>query len=638
MKVKYVIGAAIIALEMTLPAPGMQNVVASPYGVCAHVGCPGEFELREQEFEKMRAAGIGWVRSDFLWKDIEPQKGVYRFDRFDELMKSARKHGIRVLPILCYDNPRVYPGYAWQHPKEWCDYVEAVVKRYRGDLEVVEVWNEPNISFWKPKPDVAQYASFLKLSYEKVKAVAPEIRVMMGGTAGINVSFYSGIYAAGGANFMDIVNVHPYSHPYAPETQLVPYLDGVNKAIADNGGRQSLWITEVGWPTHRPVMSNPSIIRAALETARPGQKRWNVVLADTCANGQTPNEKFARAIEETLDGFVRIEACDAKRTRERLAAGGVDAVFFPFDESYPKDSADAVFAFVERGGTLLQFGGFPMYRWVSYASGSRIVGTDGSGEAAADRRRVGISCLCWWLNPEIPEEAQVHPTEGAVAAGLKAEPTGFRCTRFFNAARLKSGDEFVPLLVGRGKNGKEVVGAGVYCFGGEKGGRVAVCGLRYGADCGVAANESEQAAYTARTLAVATAENVEKTFVYELQAPEGDPFYSEHHFGICHRDLKPKPAYAAYAAFTKMRPAGSVQKSGKWHDENREVFFPRWDLPDGGRGGMIWTTGAAKRVRQSFSGPVRFYDVFGDEVKISLESDGAYALPISGSPLYWIVK
>ena len=609
--------------------------VASPYGVCAHVGCPGEFEIREAEFEKMRAAGIGWVRSDFLWQDIEPQKGVYRFERFDELMKSARKYGIRVLPILCYDNPRVYPGYAWQHPEEWGRFVQEVVKRYRRELSVVEIWNEPNIPFWKPKPDATQYAEFLKLSYGRVKAVAPEIRVAMGGTAGMDTNFYAGIYAAGGVNFMDIVNIHPYSHPYAPEQRLVPYLESVNKTIADNGGRQALWITEVGWPTHKPVMSNPSIIRSALETARPGRKCWTVVLADTCADGMPPNAKFARAVEESLDGFVRIEACDARGTRERLAAGGVDAVFFPFDESYPKDSMDAVVAFVERGGTLLQFGGFPMYRWVSYVGGSRVLGADGSGEAAADRQRVGISCACWWMNPAIPDETQVYPTEGAVAAGLKAEPTGFRCGRFFTSAQLKPGDEFVPLLVGKDKNGSDIVGAGVYCFNGEKGGRVAVCGLSYGTDCGVAATESEQAAYTARMLAIVAAENVETTFVYELQAPEGDLYYSEAHFGICHRDLSPKPAYTAYATFTKMRPAGSVQKPGKWHDENREVFFPRWNLPDGTRGGMFWTVGAARTIRQTFSDAVEFFDLFGQPLKLAADEKGGYSVPISDRPVYW---
>ena len=611
---------------------------AYPYGVCAHVGCLGEFEIREAEFAKMRAAGIGWVRTDFLWQDIEPQKGVYRFERFDELMKSARAYGIRVLPILCYDNPRVYPGYGWQHPEEWGRFVQEVVKRYRKALSVVEIWNEPNIPFWKPKPDAAQYAQFLKLSYGKVKAVAPEIRVMMGGTAGMDANFHAGIYAAGGADFMEIVNVHPYSHPYAPEERLVPYLDGVNKTIADNGGHQALWITEIGWPTHKPVVSNPSIIRAALETARPGRKSWNVVLADTCADGLPPNTKFARAIEETLDGFVRIEACDAKRTRERLAAGGVDAVFFPFDESYPKDSADAVFAFVERGGTLLQFGGFPMYRWVSYAGGNRIVGADGSSEAAADRQRVGISYACSWMDPAIPGETRVYPTESAVAAGLKAEPTGFRCRRFFTTACLKPGDEFLPLLVGKDKNGDDLVGAGVYRLGGEKGGRVAVCGLIYGADCGVAANEAEQAAYTARTLAIAAAEGVETTFIYELQSPEGDPYYSEKHFGICRRDLNPKPAYHAYATFTKMRPAGSVQKPGKWHDEKREVFFPRWNLADGRRGGMIWTVGASRTVRQTFGDAVEFCDLFGNPLELVVDEKGGYAIPISGQPIYWRTK
>ena len=621
---------ALVAVCVSAVAGAVEN----PYGICAHLHA-ADAKSREMTLKRMTDAGIGWFRTDFVWEQIEKRPGEYDFSVYDAVMDEARGRGVKVLPILDYDNPKVYPDFAWQHPQEWCAFVTAVVKRYRHRLEAVEVWNEPNIPFWKPNPDAAQYAKFLKLTYECVKRVAPEIRVLMGGTAGLDRGFFAQLYAAGAADYMDVVNVHPYTHPSAPENGLIPYLEDVQKAIAANGGRQALWITEVGWPTHKPVLSNPSIIRAALETARPGRTCWNVVFADTCADGLPPNAKFAQAVEESLDGFVRIEACDAKQMRERLAAGGVDAVFFPFDESYPRDSMDAVVAFVERGGTLLQFGGFPMYRWVSYANGSRVAGADGSSEAAADRKRVGISYSCWWMNSAIPDETQVYPTEGAVAAGLKAEPTGFRCGRFFTSAHLKPGDEFVPLLVGKDKNGGDIAGAGVYRFNGEKGGRVAVCGLSYGAEGGVAATEAQQAMYYARMLGIVTAMGVERTFSYNLQAWEADPYYSEHHFGIVHRDFSPKPAYRAYATFTKMRPAGSVQKPGKWHDDARETFFPRWDLAGGRRGGMIWTVGAARIIRQTFSDAVEFFDLFGNPLKFVVDEKGGYAIPISDQPIYW---
>ena len=629
MKVKYVIGAAIVALEMTLPASGMQNVVASPYGVCAHVGSPGEFELREQEFEKMRAAGIGWVRTDFLWRDIEPQKGVYRFDRFDKLMKSARKYGIRVLPILCYDNPRVYPGYAWQHPKEWCAYVEAVVKRYRGDVEVVEVWNEPNIPLWKPKPDVVQYTAFLRKTYAAIKAVTPEIRVMMAGTAGLDRAFIGKMFANGATNCVDIVNVHPYSWPYAPEGALDTGLEGLRKDLESFGvAEMPIWTTEHGWPTHQAAFKDPYIFTCGLNLARKGGVPLRCAFAKISEDDLSA-ESYAKALEKMLPSGSSVAALAPEQLNITLRAERVDVVVYPFGERYPLETVDAVVEFVTRGGTLFCIGGIPLY----YAmTGGRGDVTAPSKEGFRDQARLRIGWEACWTGSDIPRQIKTFPTDEATAAGYKCDPAGCSAGRFFTRWHLAPGDRMVPILRTTTEKGREVVAAAVYLLDSDMKGSVIVSSL--GADGGVT-DEAHQALYVARSLAIAMAEGVEKYFPYEFQSVEQDANYSEHHFGICHCDLKPKPAYAAYAAFTKMRPAGSVQKPGKWHDENRGVFFPRWDMPDGGRGGMIWTVGAKRTIRQTFSDAVEFFDLFGSPLKFVADEKGGYSISISDQPIYW---
>lgn len=52
-------------------------------------------------------------------------------------------------------------------------------------------------------------------------------------------------------------------------------------------------------------------------------------------------------------------------------------------------------------------------------------------------------------------------------------------------------------------------------------------------------------AYTSDGLNAALAEKcgIERLFFYEFRSKERDPFYSEDHFGLTHRDLSPKPAY-----------------------------------------------------------------------------------------------
>lgn len=50
-----------------------------------------------------------------------------------------------------------------------------------------------------------------------------------------------------------------------------------------------------------------------------------------------------------------------------------------------------------------------------------------------------------------------------------------------------------------------------------------------------------------RTFDMMKAAGVAAYFPYEFRASERDPFYSENHFGLVHRDFTPKPAWKAYA-------------------------------------------------------------------------------------------
>ena len=40
---------------------------------------------------------------------------------------------------------------------------------------------------------------------------------------------------------------------------------------------------------------------------------------------------------------------------------------------------------------------------------------------------------------------------------------------------------------------------------------------------------------------------------YSLWSYEGDPSFAEHHFGVCHRDYSPKPAFRAIQSFIQGR-------------------------------------------------------------------------------------
>ena len=537
MKVRFShISLAALAAAAAIAALAASPARAMEFGICAHVG-GDEFDIRDKEFRMMRKAGIRRVRCDFTWAAIEPAPGKWNFRRYDRLVADAEARNIRVLPILDYDNPGAYPGHVMDHLDEWCRFVAAVVRRYRRHFDVVEVWNEPNLPFfWKSAPDAEQYAELLRRTCAAVKAVAPEIRVMMGGTAGADADFIEGIYANGGGPCMDIVNIHPYTWPSAPDGFLDSSIRRVRAVMERHGDAgKPLWITEIGWPTHSLRLGGAYTLLAGLAIARPERKAWRVVYAKLSEDGA--GEAEAAGLRRALPPGSTVEAWGPARLAAELSTNAVDAVML-HTESFPLDALPALRAFVRDGGVLVSLGGVPMY-YALDSAGRRVEGVDCNAVKAS----LHLGWKAWWTDPGMPREARAFPTDEALAHGYKGDPAGCPVSRFFSDAHLAPGDRMVPLLVAHDGKGAPAVAAAVFLLDSDLKGALVVSS---GDEPKGGATEEFQAKYLTRALEIAEAEGVEAFFPYEMQAPEGDPFYSEHHFGLCHRDLSPKPAWEAY--------------------------------------------------------------------------------------------
>ena len=509
------------------------------YGICEHVAIPGfEHENCGRTFDMMKAAGVSWVRTDFLWKVCEPKPGQWEWKVFDETVARARERGVTVLPILCYNND-AYGKYAWEIPEAWCAYVKAVVSRYRKDCPVVEIWNEPNIFFWKPKPDARQYTELLKASYRAVKEVSPETKVLLGGMSEVPVDFLEGVYQAGGRDFFDMMNVHPYSWPAPPDGRLDVDLAKLKALMAKYGDSEKpIWITEHGWPTHRLGVPEKFALRAGLALARPGQAFWRIAYA-AAGTDDAAADSMVRSLQEEFAEKGAAKAYAPRALAEALAAGSLDLVVLPFNEDFPAEIADALVAFVAKGGVVAEFGGYPFF----YAcdNGKR---RPGNAEGQFLRNRLRLDVQAWWYNKDLPETLQAHVADRARAAGYKGDFGGCDVTRFFTARLLKPGDEMIPLLAGKDLKGNEAVGACVYRFDSDyKGALIVSCRGRVQGT----STEAQQAANLRRSLEIVKEAGVAAYFPYEFRASERDPFYSENHFGLVHRDFTPKPAWKAYA-------------------------------------------------------------------------------------------
>ena len=435
----------------------------------------------------------------------------------------------------------------------------------------------------------------LKAGYEAAKRAGSPI-VYFGGTAGVPLDYIRKVYEAGGSPYFDAMNVHPYSHPYAPEGDLDLKLENLRALMAEYGDAgKPIVITEHGWPTHDATVKGASILLAGLKVARPERKVWRAVYAATAGEQQ---QSIAAAIEAILPPGSSCEACLGARLRERLAAGDVDAVIYPFDSSFPEDTFDDVCEFVRRGGVLVDTGGAPMWRPCREVEPGRFerLGEDNGEKPLRARLRVDVDA--WWLNATLPQEGRAFPTDAALAAGYKGDPAGERVSRFFTPRLLKEGDEMVPLLT----LPSPLSGASP-----ETATRpaVAACVLRFNSDfkgaivlsgdnprgTAAATDEAGQARYLTRAMAIAFAKGVERYFWYEFRSVEEDPHYSEDHFGLTHADMTPKPAFDAYRAFVARRPAGSVQRHVPLRDAATGVWRSEWTRPDGTVAGVFWKPG-----------------------------------------------
>ncbi len=630
---RFVLAACVLAVAGYAFGAG---AAANPYGVCAHVS-RNEFGARSETYEMMTLAGLGYVRSDFDWYQCQRAKGgAWDFAKFDKTVDDAAACNVTVLPIL-YGIPKwAYPAY--DHLDDFRDYIRATVSHFGMKMPVVEIWNEQNISaFWKD-PNPTNYLAVLKAAYETVKSVEPRVRVSFGGTAGVPFGFIEKVCKLGGGKYFDILSIHPYSHPAPPEGRMDAQIDKLREIMAKYGVEEKpIWITELGWPTHTPDVSGFGLLSAALKVARPEKKTWNVVYAACVADDAEPPKAVAEAILAVLPPGSAAVACTPRETCRRLAAGGVDAVIYPFDEKYPADTVDAVVEFVKGGGTLVDFGGMPM--WIASLTKDGVFrhGRESDHPAWKDRRRLRIKEDAWWMGDKsLPEEMNVFATPEAAAAGLKQEPTGFVAQRFQTAAFLQPGDRMIPLLVGRNpRDGKEAVAACVYVFDSDFKGRIAISGLM-GRGMTESNSEERQGILLARAVGISFAERVESFFWYEFRAPERDPFYSEHHFGIVHDNFAPKPAYGAYKNFVIQRPVGSVQLPGAWRDEARTTYFPQWTRPDGRSAGMFWTLEPAGLRDLAFDGEgVEFHDVWGKRIVPVKTGPNTWRVPTGESPVYF---
>ncbi len=222
---------------------------------------------------EITTVGAHWAREDLNWSKIEPQRGVFDWSSFDQMISIAQANGITILPVA---------GYApsWTTPDSSTDYaafIAAAVARYgpgtAANLQWWELWNEPYYAYaWSGKPgDPAAYARDVQAASQAAKEVAPTVKLLIaaedgdaaaagGGWWTTSVDAYFAAVPDLG-KWIDGVAVHPYGDdPAVPVKEADGFrgatggwsfqrIDSIRAAFAAHGVNVPFWITEIGWTT-----------------------------------------------------------------------------------------------------------------------------------------------------------------------------------------------------------------------------------------------------------------------------------------------------------------------------------------------------------------------------------------------------
>lgn len=562
-----------------------------PYGVCAHVS-RSEFGVAPQEFKRMRAAGINWVRTDFDWLRIQSAKGgQWNYKRLDELIALAKKNGMNVLPILDYDVPWATP--AWKNLELWREYVRRTVSHFRNDLRFWEVWNEENLaSMWRDRPSAARYAELLKASWQEIKKIDPSLQVLFGGTAGIPMPFIEEALKAGAASGFDIMNIHPYRKDNVPEDALVKDIRDLRTLLAKYGaGEKPIWITEIGWPTNQANSIFREIFIPVLEKA--GFDLARVKIA--CIHD--PAYPFS-TISSTLDFKKVFPMAKAVDTIPLKKLASLNPKEYPIlvpsvDETFPMAYFDALESYVKKGGTLIFSRGVPLYY-------DLVKKADGRTEKVQVddryRNRLHIGWGAWWTDKAIPHNTMKTAIAPEFRDKVKMEDLPGEI--FLTDKKLKKGDRLVPILYGV-RDGFRGISAALFDLNSDLKGKVVA--VTYKTSTG-GSTEQFQAEVLPRTYLLAFSAGVQRLFWYEFQSPEGIAFDQESHFGIVHKDLSPKPAYLAYKTLTEMHPASSTVP--RVTISPKGIYIAVWTRPDGKKVHALWTAREARKCTLAIRGTV----------------------------------
>lgn len=236
----------------------------SPFGI--HIW-HNEFSAR-----MVQKIGAKWIRDlygSLLWPSVEPKQGEWRFPK--DPYKWEKQYEMDVMPALVWTplwavsaKPEERGGwtggkqYAPVNLEDYATYVEKTIEHYNDEIDVWELWNEPNLggAFWNPgmgRDSMETFFTMIKGAYTAAKKVAPDDTIVVQMRAGMyHPDWTIKILEKGLGDYADVVSYHYYKStlPASDNPSLNDVVAAYYETHKKTGSDSPLdvWMSEGGCP------------------------------------------------------------------------------------------------------------------------------------------------------------------------------------------------------------------------------------------------------------------------------------------------------------------------------------------------------------------------------------------------------
>ncbi|MFG0248521.1 MAG: endo-1,4-beta-xylanase [Phycisphaeraceae bacterium JB051] len=187
------------------------------FGMCAH---SGRYDDQTMQLEAYATGliGVDVMRGSMTWGSVNPAKDVWKWEKMDRIVELYKQQNVEIQYIFAYTprwattgDPNSKDWLAWSRAtpqlEPWKEYIAASTSRYKDDIRFWELWNEPDLGFFRGTPE--EYVQMCKVAYPILKQNAPKATMLSGGwsAANRNPGFIENVLSQN-ADTYDILALH----------------------------------------------------------------------------------------------------------------------------------------------------------------------------------------------------------------------------------------------------------------------------------------------------------------------------------------------------------------------------------------------------------------------------------------------